>query len=251
MPASWTRSSREPMDPVDGMDPLRTLQREAMEEARLAIDIGSRRATADGVLVGTVVAGPRISFYDKKDRVAGSEQGQLEPGIRFTFDLEVDSSFVPRLGEPEAATGFVLKAVDDVKRDLVYAAWKPNCGLVMLDFLLRKGQIQPEDDERYGLLKQGVGDTFIPCRSSGEQQESGSPSSRRHTAPAWPCSPSDIELHCMEALERMVGRRVPLEEDLARAGLVTALSSCQPRRRWFSMSFADPSFPHGVLRRTG
>ncbi|PFH58007.1 hypothetical protein XA68_14302 [Ophiocordyceps unilateralis] len=144
------------MDPGDAMDPLRTLQREAMEEARLAVEMASRRVTADGIVVGTVEHGPRITFYDRKDPTAGCERGQLEPGIRFTFDLEVDASFRPRPGEPEAATDFVLKAVDEVKRDLMCSEWKPNCGLVMLDFLLRKGQIRPEDDERYGLLKQGL-----------------------------------------------------------------------------------------------
>lgn len=144
------------MDPVDGMDPLKTLRREAMEEARLAIDIASRGVTADGIRVGTVERGRRISFYDLKDPAAGSEQGQLEPGIRFTFDLEVDTSFTPQPGEPEAVTTFVLKAVEDVKRDLRSAEWKPNCGLVMLDFLLRKGLIEPGDDERYGLLRPGL-----------------------------------------------------------------------------------------------
>ncbi len=144
------------MDPRDSMDPLKTLQREAMEEAQLTVDMSSRMVTAQGTFVGTVVEGPRISFYDKKDSVAGSEQGQLEPGVRFTFDLEVDPSFVPRPSEPDAIAGFFLKPVDDVKRDLRRAEWKPNCGLVMLDFLLRKGLIRPEDDERFSLLRQGL-----------------------------------------------------------------------------------------------
>ncbi|KAJ6446136.1 NUDIX hydrolase domain-containingprotein [Purpureocillium lavendulum] len=144
------------MDPADSMDPLRTLQREAMEEAQLTIDVDSRTVTAQGTFVGTIEQGPRISFYDKKDAVAGSEQGQLEPGVRFTFDLEVDPSFIPQPSEPDAIAGFFLKPVDDVKRDLRNAEWKPNCGLVMLDFLLRKGLIRPDDDERFGMLRQGL-----------------------------------------------------------------------------------------------
>ncbi|KJZ73489.1 hypothetical protein HIM_07045 [Hirsutella minnesotensis 3608] len=144
------------MDPVDGLDPLRTLRREALEEARLSIDPTSRKVAANGAPVGTVEPGRRISFYDRKDPAAGAEQGQLEPGVRFTFDLEVDASFTPQPGEPEAVANFILKTVDEVKRDLVRAEWKPNCGLVMLDFLLRKGHIRPEDDELYGLLRQGL-----------------------------------------------------------------------------------------------
>ncbi|PHH78794.1 hypothetical protein CDD80_6250 [Ophiocordyceps camponoti-rufipedis] len=145
------------MDPVDGMDPLRTLQREAMEEARLTVEISSRRVkTTDGITVGTVQDGPRITFYDRKDPTAGCERGQLEPGIRFTYDLEVDASFRPTPAEPDAASAFVLKPVDEVKRDLMRCEWKPNCGLVMLDFLLRKGQIHAGDDERCRLLRRGL-----------------------------------------------------------------------------------------------
>lgn len=140
------------MDPTDRMNPLKTLQREAMEEAQLAIDADSQTVTAKGAFVGTVVAGPRISFYDRKDSVAGPEQGQLEPGVRFTYDLEVDPGFVPQPSEPDAIAGFFLRSVDEVKRDLRRAEWKPNCGLVMLEFLLRKGHIRPEDDERFGML---------------------------------------------------------------------------------------------------
>lgn len=144
------------MDPADRMDPFRALQREAIEEAGLKIDLESYTVTAGGTFVGVIDQGSRISFYDEKDAVAGSEQGQLEPGVRFTFDLEVEPSFIPEPGEPDAATSFFSGSVDDVKRSLKCAEWKPNCGLVMLDFLLRKGQVRPEDDGLYGLLRPGL-----------------------------------------------------------------------------------------------
>ncbi|ODA78290.1 hypothetical protein RJ55_05671 [Drechmeria coniospora] len=152
------------MDQTDDMDPLRTLKREAMEEARLTVDISSLGVSTNGVLVGVLAKGRDISFYDQKDTTAGSEEGQLEPGVRFTFDLEVDERFVPQPGEPHAIAGFFLKPVDDIKRDLKEAKWKPNCGLVMLDFLLRQQQINPGEDENYMLLWRGL-QRRLPFRS--------------------------------------------------------------------------------------
>ncbi|RFU79510.1 hypothetical protein TARUN_2717 [Trichoderma arundinaceum] len=144
------------MDPVDKMDPLMTLKREAMEEAGLAVDISTKVVTWNDAYVGKVSAESMISFYDQKDHIAGSEEGHVEPGIRYTFDLEVGPDFVPYPQEPESIDGFVLKPVEEIKRDLKNAEWKPNCGLVMLDFLLRKGEIKEADDENFGLLRRSL-----------------------------------------------------------------------------------------------
>ncbi|KAG5982581.1 hypothetical protein E4U55_001687 [Claviceps digitariae] len=135
------------MSSRDDNKAIEVLRREAMEEAGLAVDVETGQVSRRGEYVGTVQRGPRISFYDKKDGVAGSEVGQLEPGIRFTFDLQVEAGFVPEPCEPDCIAGFMLKSVDEVKRDLKNREWKPNCALVMLDFLLRKGQMLPEEEE--------------------------------------------------------------------------------------------------------
>ncbi|KAG6061082.1 hypothetical protein E4U17_002662 [Claviceps sp. LM77 group G4] len=134
------------MDPRDDNRAIKALRREAVEEAGLTVDAKTGRVSRDGAYVGVLQRGSWISFFDKKDGIAGSERGQLEPGIRFTFDLEVEAGFVPEPCEPEAIAGFMLKSVNEVKRGLKCREWKPNCALVMLDFLLRKGQIRPEDD---------------------------------------------------------------------------------------------------------
>ncbi|KAG5931734.1 hypothetical protein E4U53_001638 [Claviceps sorghi] len=141
------------MGAQDDNNAMKVLRREAMEEAGLAVDIETGHVRRNGQYVGTVQRGPCISFFDKKDGVAGSEHGQLEPGIRFTFDLEVDADFVPEPCEPESIAGFVLKNVDEVKHDLKSREWKPNCALVMLDFLLRKGQMRPEEDACFRHLR--------------------------------------------------------------------------------------------------
>jgi 8-oxo-dGTP pyrophosphatase MutT (NUDIX family) len=144
------------MDPEDNMDPLKALKREAMEEAGLAVDIASRSVFKDGRFLGRFRAQSRISFYDRKDREAGGEEGHLEPGIRYTYELQVPPDFTPTPHDKEGIERFLLKSVDEVKADLKDSAWKPNCGLVMLDFLLRNGEIKPEEDEHYEELERGL-----------------------------------------------------------------------------------------------
>ena len=136
------------MSPEDGMDDLKTLQREAKEEAGLYLDMSTyKMRDKNGAVVGEVKKGSEITFYDQKDAIAGTEVGHLEPGIRFTYDIEVQSDFVPVPTEPDAIDGFHLKSLEIVKEDLKNAEWKPNSGLVMLDFLLRKQLVEADELE--------------------------------------------------------------------------------------------------------
>jgi hypothetical protein len=127
-----------------------------MEEAGLSIDIATRAVSKDGRYLGRFEEQSQISFYDLKDQDAGGEAGHLEPGIRFTYELRVPPDFTPIPGDEEGIDKFLLQTVDEVKADLRSYAWKPNCGLVMLDFLLRNGEIKPEEDEHYELLERGL-----------------------------------------------------------------------------------------------
>lgn len=145
------------MSPEDGMDPLATLRREGEEEAGLVFDRGTfLMREGSGKFVGRVSRGSQITFYDRKDHIAGTEAGHLEPGIRFTFDLRVGEDYIPKPTEPESIEGFYLKSVEEVKRDLCNAEWKPNCGLVMLDFLLRRKLIEEVDESAVAALRAGL-----------------------------------------------------------------------------------------------
>lgn len=128
------------MAPSDGNIPIKTMAREAMEEAGLLVDMETRQVkTKQGERLGNLDAGRLISFYDKKNKIAGSESGQLEPGVRYTFELHVPRWFEPKPCEPDAIEGFQLLSVDEVKRTLKAGGWKPNSALVMLSFLEEKG----------------------------------------------------------------------------------------------------------------
>lgn len=141
------------MDPEDGSDPWNTLQHEALEEAYLVLDRQVQCLKQNDVNIGSVQGPGMISFYDRKDRSAGAECGHIEPGVRFTFDMEVSPTFVATPGADEAVGGFLLKSVLEVKRDLLRGSWKPNSGLVTLDFFIRKGYIVDSGDGTVGQLR--------------------------------------------------------------------------------------------------
>ncbi|KAK3180347.1 hypothetical protein K4F52_008318 [Lecanicillium sp. MT-2017a] len=127
------------MDPEDGDDPFLTLQREAWEEARLTLNIETKTMYRDGAEVGQVTGPHRITFYDFKDVFAGTEEGHLEPGVRFIFDLQVNSDFTPAANSEEEIEHFAKKSVEDVEGDLIAGRWKPSSALATLSFLSRTG----------------------------------------------------------------------------------------------------------------
>lgn len=152
----------DPTDRVSGvLSPCVTLKREAREEAGLYIDLNTREVfmgQEDGTtrLVGSVEQAPAITFYDCKDHNAGfMNEGHLEPGVRFVYDLRVDTSFQPH-AEERGIERFEALSVDEVKQSLHSLDWKPNCGLVMVDFMVRKGLVSEADDVRLGDIITGL-----------------------------------------------------------------------------------------------
>ncbi|XP_068120416.1 uncharacterized protein [Hyperolius riggenbachi] len=75
------------------------------------------------------------------------EEG-VYPECQFVYDLEVPESFQPRVGDGEVQE-FRLWPLDKVKDAIATEEFKPNCTLVILDFLLRRGHIQPDTEKFY------------------------------------------------------------------------------------------------------
>ena len=83
---------------------------------------------------------------------AQTEKG-AKPDELFCYDLELDDEFEPRCtdGEVEA---FQLMPVDEVMEIVRTSdAFKPNCSLVVLDFLLRHGVLGPDDPDYEGVRR--------------------------------------------------------------------------------------------------
>jgi 8-oxo-dGTP pyrophosphatase MutT (NUDIX family) len=79
----------------------------------------------------------------------------LKPDIVYCYDLELPADFQPRCtdGEVDSFRLLPLQEVQALVRDST--AFKPNCSLVIIDFLIRHGYLGPEDPD-YLELVQGL-----------------------------------------------------------------------------------------------
>ncbi|KAM8933723.1 uncharacterized protein RCH25_004128 [Pelodytes ibericus] len=113
-----------------GMGVWETLLKECAEEASIPESLAATAKPA-----GTVSYGHRLH-----DAV------YIE--CQFVFDLEVPPSFQPHVGDGEVQE-FYLWPLNKVKEAISENSFKPNCALVILDFLLRHGHIDPDKERFY------------------------------------------------------------------------------------------------------
>ncbi|MGE4219953.1 MAG: DUF4743 domain-containing protein [Alphaproteobacteria bacterium] len=80
----------------------------------------------------------------------------LKPDEMFCFDLELPEGFVPRNtdGEIESFRLMPVAEVARIVRDT--AEFKFNCNLVIIDFLIRHGLLDPDAEPDYGALCAGL-----------------------------------------------------------------------------------------------
>lgn len=104
-----------------GLAPRQTLVKECHEEAGIPADLAAR-----ALAVGAI----RYVLQDGRS---------LKPDRLDLFDLELPADFVPRAvdGEVESFARWPLERV--AASVLGDGPWKPNCALVVVDFLLRCG----------------------------------------------------------------------------------------------------------------
>lgn len=123
------------MQTMDNGDALAALVREAKEEAGLS---------KKEIKTGGAVAQGFVTFFNVRDENAGDQDsGRPEPGIRYVFDLEVEPGFEMTPNE-STISGFRDYQVTEVCDLLLWKQFKPNCGLVMLDFLVRHELVPKE-----------------------------------------------------------------------------------------------------------
>lgn len=123
-----------------GETPLECIIREAGEEAGLSPE----RVRNSVVATGTV------SWFNISDERAGGEVGLMNPGILYTYDLDVPSSGVEFQAVEGDISKFHLMGLSDVLKALHQGDFKPSCAMVMLDFLIRHGLITAENEPDYG-----------------------------------------------------------------------------------------------------
>lgn len=80
----------------------------------------------------------------------------LKPDVMFCFDLELPADFVPHNGDGEVES-FGLLPIEEVARIVRETAdFKPNCDLVVIDFLVRHGLMMPDDEPDYAAICAGL-----------------------------------------------------------------------------------------------
>lgn len=117
------------------------LRKECMEEATVPAALAAK-ALAVGVLT-----------YCRETRTG------LKPDTLYCYDLEVPEDFTPRNTDGEVS-GFMLLPVEEVLR-LVRDSddFKLNCNLVLIDFFIRHGILDPESADYLDLV-QGLHEKF-------------------------------------------------------------------------------------------
>ena len=121
-----------------GEKALDCIVREADEEASLPAQLVRSAAKPCGV----------VSYFLIRDKAAGGERGLLQPECQYVYDLEVDSDVTLRPKDNEVDE-FYLWTVPEVQQALAHGDFKPNCALVLLDFFIRHGVIQPDNEPAY------------------------------------------------------------------------------------------------------
>jgi len=119
-----------------GLSPLETIVKECEEEASLDESEVRKRIKAVGC----------VSYLTK------TKHDFLQPEIQFVYDLKLETGGQDRL-QPRPSDGevdsFELCELHDCLQKMRAGRFKPNCALVLVDFLIRNGYLTPEDEPHY------------------------------------------------------------------------------------------------------
>lgn len=121
-----------------GERPIDCLIREAEEEASLPEDLVKEKVQACGVL----------TYFLIWDERAGGETGLLEPQVQYVYEMEIASDVIPTPGDGEAES-FQLMDLESIKTVMCSGEFKPNCVMTILDFFIRHGILNAENEKDY------------------------------------------------------------------------------------------------------
>ncbi|MCJ1251910.1 hypothetical protein MMC30_009148 [Trapelia coarctata] len=121
-----------------GETPFNSIVREAAEEASLPEALVRGKARACGM----------VSYFHIRDARAGGETGLLQPEVQYVYDMEVGADVELKPADEEVQE-FYLWGVEEVRRALGEGRFKPNCAVVLMDFLVRHGVLTGENEGDY------------------------------------------------------------------------------------------------------
>lgn len=120
-----------------GESAFESLAREAAEEASFPEHLIRSKATSCGM----------VTYFYIREQRAGGETGLFQPEVQYVYDLEIDPSVVPKPADDEVEE-FYLWTVEEVQNALAEGNFKPNCAVVLLDFLVRHGILTADNEKQ-------------------------------------------------------------------------------------------------------
>ncbi|KAL5338639.1 NUDIX hydrolase domain-like protein [Aspergillus crustosus] len=121
-----------------GEKPYECLVREAMEEASLPEDVVRASTTPVGC----------VSYTYVRDSRAGGETDLVQPEVEYVFDIKLPADVIPKPNDSEVEE-FCLLTIQETKKALANAEFKPNCAMVLIDFFIRHGILTPENEKDF------------------------------------------------------------------------------------------------------
>ncbi|KAH8102205.1 NUDIX hydrolase domain-like protein [Cristinia sonorae] len=117
-----------------GLSVFECTVKESMEEASIPEDIVRTYAQPVGV----------ISYFYR------TTAGWLQPEVEYVYDIRIPSHvpFEPKPSDGEVES-FECLPMADVIPLMLSRQFKPNCAMVILDFMIRLGFLLPEDEPNY------------------------------------------------------------------------------------------------------
>lgn len=123
----------------DNYGVLETVIKESYEEAGLESSFVETKSKA--VSTVSYVFCDTDTEYDK-------DIGLIQPEVQYIYDLEFDNATVPVPVDNEAES-FQLMSYKDVLQNINAGNFKPNCALIIIEFLIRHGYITSENEPDY------------------------------------------------------------------------------------------------------
>lgn len=124
-----------------GKLPIEALICEAQEEASIPEEIVRMN----------VKPMSHLTYFHIRGNQAGGEGGLFQPEIEYTYQLELDSSTIPKPRDSEVEC-FSLYTVDEVLYALKQGQFKPNSAIVIVEFLIQHGILNVENEPDYSAI---------------------------------------------------------------------------------------------------
>ncbi len=121
-----------------GESPFEYLIRESEEQASFKPELVRRNA----------VACSTINYVSITNEHSKDKQGLLYPEVQFCYEMKIPNDVIPVPGDREAQE-FILLNVEGLKAALANGEFTPANGCVVLDFFIRHGILNFENEPNY------------------------------------------------------------------------------------------------------